>query len=72
MRLTNYEIEQYLNSLEKESKAIKSEILKLCWHMRGGITYNDGMLLSNQERELIGEIVKEHIETTNKTGLNFF
>ena len=40
--------------------------------MRGGLTYNEAMHLSINERELIGGIVKENLETTKKTGLAFF
>jgi len=42
------------------------------WYMRGGLTYEDAMMLSSNERELIAGIIKENIETTKKTGLNFF
>jgi len=44
----------------------------MCWHMRGGLTYDEAMALSFQEREIINDIVKEHMETTNKTGLPYF
>jgi hypothetical protein len=56
----------------KESKAVKEEILKLCWFMRGGITYNDAMLLSQEERSIISKIIEDNMETTKKSGLPFF
>ena len=40
--------------------------------MRGGITYNEAMHLSHQEREIISEIVKSNMETTKESGLPFF
>jgi hypothetical protein len=40
--------------------------------MRGGITYNEAMMLSTKEREIIGSIIKENIETTKNSGLPFF
>jgi hypothetical protein len=40
--------------------------------MRGGITYNDAILLSNEERQLIGKIVTDNLETSKKSGLPFF
>ena len=40
--------------------------------MRGGITYNEAMNLSFNERDLIGRIVKDNLETTKKSGLPFF
>lgn len=57
--------------MDKEAKAIKKDVLKLCWYMRG-LSYAEGMNMSWEEREIIGEIIKENLETTKKTGLNFF
>jgi len=61
-------IEQY----ENESKALKSEILKMCWYMRGGLSYEEAMFLSGQEREIIAKIIEENLETTKKSGLPFY
>lgn len=58
--------------MEKEAKKIKAEVLRMCWSMRGGLTYNEGMQLSYHDREIIGGIIKENLETTKKTGLNYF
>jgi hypothetical protein len=58
--------------MEKEAMSIRSEVLKLCWYMRGGLSYSEGMNLSSQERELVNSIVKENLETTKKSGLPFF
>ena len=52
--------------------SIRSELLKLCWYMRGGMTYTEAMQMSFKERELIGNIVKENLDTTKKSGLPFF
>jgi hypothetical protein len=40
--------------------------------MRGGMSYADVMNLSFKERNMIGVIVKENLETTKKSGLPFF
>lgn len=40
--------------------------------MRGGLTYEEALNLSLQEREIIGGIIKENLETTKKTGLPYF
>jgi len=65
------EILQYSENLDKEAREIKKDVLKLCWYMRG-LSYDEGMNLSWEDREIIGELVKENLETTKKTGLNFF
>ena len=62
----------YFNQLEKQSKAIKEEVLKLCWYMRGSISYNEGMMLSPDERTMISNKVKDNLETTKKSGMPFF
>ena len=58
--------------MDKEAADIRNEALKMCWYMRGGITYSEVMNLSHAERTMIGAIIKENLETTKKTGLNFF
>ncbi len=65
------EILRESEKLEKEAKIIKKDCLKLCWYMRG-LSYAEIMNMSWDEREIIGEIIKENLETTKKTGLNFF
>jgi hypothetical protein len=37
-----------------------------------GMSYSDAMMLSYEERNIIGEIIKDNLETTKKTGLPFF
>lgn len=44
----------------------------MAWYMRGGITYDQAMQLSVNERNIINEIVKGNLETTKKSGLPFF
>ena len=58
--------------MEKESNGNRQEALKLAWYMRGGITYDQVLQLSWNERQMINDIVKENLETTKKSGLPFF
>lgn len=37
-----------------------------------GMSYWDALMLSYDERDIIGEIVKDNLETTKKSGLPFF
>ena len=62
----------YFNRLEIQSKAIKEEALRLAWYMRGSVSYDEAMLLSDSDREIIGKIVKENLETAKKSGMPFF
>jgi hypothetical protein len=65
------EILQFSQQMDKEARAIKKDVLKLCWYMRG-LSYSEAMNLSWEERDIVGEIIKENLETTKKTGLPFF
>ena len=58
--------------MEKDAKDIKAQSLKLAWHMRGGITYEQVLQLRPAERDMISELAKENMETTKKSGLPFF
>lgn len=40
--------------------------------MRGGLTYEEAMNLSFNERKAISDLVKDNLETTKKTGLPYF
>lgn len=72
MTLSNEQVVEYLNSLDKESKAIKKDLLKMCWYMRGGLTYDEAFNLSSQERDIINDIIKDNLETTKKSKMPFF
>ena len=65
-------IAKMIDAMDKETQNIRLDILKLCWYMRGGLTYDEAMQMSHTDRGLINEIVKENLETTKKSGLPFF
>jgi hypothetical protein len=76
MRLLTLDIEG-INKLvveyERESKALKDEIFRICWYMRGGVTYTECLeLIAFEDREIIGNIVEKNLETTKESGLPFF
>ena len=58
--------------MEKESREIKQEALKMVWYMRGGVTYSEVVNMSGPEREYIGKLIKENLETAKKTGQPFW
>lgn len=72
MSLSNEEIVALLDQMERETKAIKDDILRLCWYMRGSLSYSEGMLLSRTDQEIINKIIKDNLETTKKSNLPFF
>lgn len=70
--MSNEGILDLLDNMEKESKAMRDNVLRICWYMRGSISYSDGMLLSFQDRVIINKIIKDNLETTQKSKLPFF
>ena len=46
--------------------------MKISWYMRGGLTYDQALALSVQERDIVNELIKDNLETTQKSGLPFF
>jgi hypothetical protein len=70
--LTNESIVEELKRLDKETKAIIKNIVQLCWYMRGGLTYQEALMTSLDEQDIIFDLVKDNLETTKKTGLPFF
>lgn len=65
-------IDELVKSYDNNTKAIKQELLKLSWYMRGGLDYNLAHLLTLEDREIIGKIVEEHLEITKETQIPFF
>ena len=72
MTLTDAEIEEWLELLDKETKAIREEALRFTWWMRGGVSYDEAMQLSKEEREIIARIIEDNMEATKKSQMPFF
>ena len=72
MYLDRDQIESLILEFEKDTKAIKQELLKLCWYMRGGLSYNDSFLLTIEDKELITKLIEENLKITKDSGLPFF
>jgi hypothetical protein len=66
------EINKVVNDYDLDSKAIKDELFRICWYMRGGITASESMMLSFEDREIIARIVEKNLQTTKESGLPFF
>ena len=72
MSQTTEEIVEMLDDFDKDSKALRKSILKLCWYMRGGLTLEEAMIIGFQDRELISEIISENLKVTEETKMPFF
>ena len=72
LSLSLEEINQLATKMEKEIRAIKDEIFKMCWFMRGGITLIEMYNTDYDDREVIAKLIESNLETTNKTKMPFF
>ena len=72
MTLPNEEIVALVDSYEKESKALIKQIYTLAWHMRGGMTLDEAFQISFSDREIVMELIKEHMEVTKESHLPYF
>jgi hypothetical protein len=70
--MSNSDIAKYVDQMEKESTEVREQCLKMSWYMRGGATYEDVLQMSQTERQLVSDLIKENLETTNKSKLPFF
>lgn len=70
--MSNSDIESYINNFDLEIKAIKDDIFRISWFMRGGVTsYELFNVYSKEDRDIIDRIIKDNLDLTKKTGMNF-
>lgn len=72
MTLDDDEIGLLLEEYDQQSRAIREEMLRFTWWMRGGLNYDDAYSLSAEENEIIRKIIKENMEATKNSGMPFF
>ena len=58
--------------MDREIDEIKNDIIKICWYMRGGVTMTEAWDLDMSDKKIIGNLIKENLDTTKKSGLPFF
>lgn len=61
-----------IEGMDKEARAIREDALRMMWWMRGGLSYEDAMLLGQTEKEIINQIIKDNMKSTKDSGLPFF
>lgn len=57
---------------DRESKALKEELFRLCWYMRGSLSFTESYLLTYEDRLIISKIIEENLETTKTSQMPFF
>ena len=54
--------------MENSAKELKHELLKICWYMRGSITWEEAWSLSDTDRNDIVKYIGENSERFKKSG----
>lgn len=68
--LPDSDLLKLVDDYEKDTKQIKDDVFRIAWHMRGGVSSEDLLWkYSLEDRLILNKIIKDNIETTNKTGL---
>jgi hypothetical protein len=66
------EIDQLSQKMEKETKAIKDEIFRVCWFMRGSVSITEAYEMSQEDFGVMNKVISDNLETTKKTKMPFF
>ena len=72
MYLDNDGIDKVVKEYDRDTKALRDELFKLCWYMRGGVTISEAFLLTIEDRAIIAGIIEENLKVTKDSGLPFF
>jgi hypothetical protein len=66
------EIQKLLDNMHKEIRLIKKNAVAMSWYTRGGLSYQEVLNTSSEEREIISEVINDNLETTKKSQMPFF
>jgi hypothetical protein len=58
--------------MDQEVEALKEEIYRCSWFMRGGVTAENIFSADVRDIEILQKIIKQNLETTKESGLAFF
>lgn len=68
---TTEEVEEIIQNMEKDVKSLQKDLLRIVWYMRGGVSITEAQDMSNQERKIIADIIKENMDNTNRYKVPF-
>lgn len=66
------EINDLIEEYHSNTRALKEDLLRICWFMRGGIGYDECHMLTHDEKIIISKIIEKNLETTKESGMPFF
>jgi hypothetical protein len=58
--------------MDREVEAIKEEIYRCSWFMRGGVSAENLFSVDVRDIDIIQKLIRQNLETTKDSGLPFF
>ena len=65
-------INKVVRDYENDTKAMREELFRLTWYMRGRLSFSEAFLLTPEDRTCITNIIEENLKATKDSGLPFF
>jgi len=65
-------IDTLVKNYEKDSKALKDNLFRLCWFMRGSLSITEAYMLTRDDQLILAEIIEGNLKTTKETQMPFF
>jgi hypothetical protein len=65
-------INSLVEEYENDTKALREELFKMCWYMRGGLSVTESFLLTPEDRVLIAKLIEDNLTTAKETQMPFF
>ena len=72
MHLDANGIDTLVKNYEKDSKALKDNLFRLCWFMRGSLSITESYMLTRDDQLILTEIIEGNLNTTKETQMPFF
>jgi hypothetical protein len=72
LKLSADQINKLILEYSDNTRALKEDLLRICWFMRGGIGYDECHMLTHDEKLIVSKIIEKNLETTKESGMPFF
>jgi len=72
LHLDSEGIDKLVQEYEEDTKAIKDNLFRICWFMRGSISLNEAHMLTYEDQKIIAKIIESNLQTTKDTQMPFF
>ena len=56
------EVKEEIAKMEAEKKAFRFDLVRICWYMRGSISWEQAWELSFEDKKIISEFLKDNME----------